>query len=87
VTEPQRALEPYVYVEPRESAAVTQLVASGIGSYVGRACANAARLGPIGALVGAIGGAVAGHFLVTHRLRLGKGKRSPTPQAKYSDRR
>ncbi|MGE0709186.1 MAG: hypothetical protein AB7N76_19720 [Planctomycetota bacterium] len=86
---PERVLEPYVYVEPREASAVHQIVASGLGSVLGRAAANAARLGPLGALVGMIGGACAGHFLVTHRFSLGGPRRRNDPEspARYSDRR
>lgn len=91
MSDPERALEPYVYVEPRESSQLTQLVASSVGSVVGQAAAKAARLGPIGALVGMIGGAVAGHWLSTHHVRLGEPRsrrdRRPESPAAYSDRR
>ena len=78
-----------VYVERREAGVVPQLLGSAAGSIVGQILAGVVRLGPVGRIVGMLGGAIVGQLAVTHRIRYepSRGDSGPESPAKHSDRR
>lgn len=72
-----------IKLEPREATAVEQMVAGGVGGIAGTALGMAAGWGWIGKALASLGGAIAGHLIVTHRVRFERGPEpeAPAPQA------
>ena len=75
-----------IQLEPREATAVEQMVAGGVGGIAGTALGMAAGWGWIGKALASLGGAIAGHLIVTHRVRFERGPEPgepavPAPQA------
>ena len=59
-----------IKVEPREATAVEQMVGSGLGGIAGTMLAGLAGAGWLGKALASLGGAIAGHMVVTHRFRM-----------------
>lgn len=82
-----------VHIEPREATVMQQMLASGVGGIIGSAVGAALGLGLIGRGLTSLGGSIAGHLAVTHRVtydpprRFVDGEPRPEGPAPWSDRR